>query len=152
MLNKNANHYYATRAIIIIPGSQIAIQRQHNYTTHFKQRDSSDPSIISRRSCKTEVTIPLFSAFSCPEVYYAPDSSITISDQVEMYYRSLPPGFDPVKAALTVALESSVIRLIAAFIDNHHRLECILDPGCQVITISAIRCNKLGLAYNPSSD
>ena len=35
---------------------------------------------------ETEVTIPLFSAFLCPEVYYAPDGSITISDPVETYY------------------------------------------------------------------
>ena len=58
---------------------------------------------------ETEVTIPLFSAFCCPEVYYAPNSSITISNPVETYYQLLPPGFDPVKEALTVALESSVI-------------------------------------------
>ena len=99
---------------------------------------------------ETEVTIPLFSAFACPEVYYAPNGSITISDPVETHYQLLPPGFDPVKEAITVALESSAIRSIAGFVDNHHRLECILDPGCQVITMSAIMCNKLGLAYNPS--
>ena len=99
-------------------------------------------------SKEAEATIPLFSTFSCPEVYYAPDGSITIFDLVEMYYRLLPPGFDPVKEGLTIALESSVIQSIAAFVDNHHRLECILDIGCQVM--SAIRCNELGLAYNPS--
>ena len=35
---------------------------------------------------ETEVTIPLFPAFSCPEVYYAPDGSITIFNPVETYY------------------------------------------------------------------
>ena len=99
---------------------------------------------------EAEVTIPLFSAFSLPEVFYAPDGSVTISDPVETYYRSLPPGFDPMEEALTVSLESSAIRSIMAFVDNHHRMECILDPGCQVITMSAIRCNELGLAYDPS--
>ena len=34
-------------------------------------------------SKEAEVTIPLFLTFSCPEVYYAPDGSITISDPVE---------------------------------------------------------------------
>ena len=141
------------RTIIIISRSQIAIQRQHNYTMHSKQRDSSSPTLYQEEvviNKETEVTIPLFSAFSCPEVYYAPNSSITISNPVKTYYRSLPPGLDPVEEALTVALESSAIQLIAAFVDNHHRLECILDPGCQVITMSTIKCNGLGLAYDLS--
>jgi hypothetical protein len=37
-----------------------------------------------------------------------------------------------------------------AFVDNCYRVECILDPGCQVITMSASWCNELGLAYDPS--
>ena len=65
---------------------------------------------------------------------YAPDGSVTISDPVETYYQLLPLGFDPVKEALTVSSESSTIRSILAFIDNNKRMECILDPGCQVVT------------------
>jgi hypothetical protein len=89
-------------------------------------------------------------AFSIPEVHYAPDGSVTIPDPVETYYWSLPPGFNPVEEALTIALESSVIWSIMAFVDNHYRVECILDLGCQVITMSASWCNELGLTYNPS--
>jgi hypothetical protein len=92
----------------------------------------------------------LFAAFSVPKVYYGPDGSITISDPVETYYQLLLPGFDPVEEALTIALESSVIQSIMASVDNRYRVECILDPGCQVITMSASWCNELGLAYNPS--
>jgi hypothetical protein len=83
---------------------------------------------------ETEVTIPLFAAFSVPEVYYAPDGSVTISDPVETYYRSLAPGFNPVEEALTVALESSAIRSIMAFVDNRYWVECILDPSSQDLT------------------
>jgi hypothetical protein len=79
----------------------------------------------------------LFAAFSVPKVYYAPDGSVTISDPVETYYRLLLPGFNPVEEALTIALESSAIRSIMAFVDNCYWVECILDPGCQVITMSA---------------
>jgi hypothetical protein len=35
---------------------------------------------------ETKVTVPLFVAFFIPEVYYAPDGSMTISDPVETYY------------------------------------------------------------------
>jgi hypothetical protein len=37
-----------------------------------------------------------------------------------------------------------------AFVDNRYWVEYILDPGCQVITMSASQCNELGLAYDPS--
>ena len=97
-----------------------------------------------------EVTFPIFSAFSLPEVTYAPDGSVTISDPVETYYGSLPPGFNPVEEALTVSLKSSTIRIILAFVDNNQKMECILDPGCQVVTMSAICCHELGLTYDPS--
>ena len=120
---------------------------------HSKQRDSMTQALYQEEVVineEAEFIIPLFSTLSCPEVYHAPDGSITISDPVKMYYQLLPPGFKPVKKALTIALESSAIQSIKAFVDNHHRLECILDPGCQVITMSVIRCNELGLAYNLS--
>ena len=99
---------------------------------------------------ETEVTISLFLAFPHPEVHYAPNSSITISDPVQTYYRLLPPGFDPVKEALTVALESSAIWSIAVFIDNHHRLECILDPEWSPCLRSGAM--NLDLPMTPPSD
>jgi hypothetical protein len=37
-----------------------------------------------------------------------------------------------------------------AFVDNCYQVECILDPGCQVITMSASQCNELSLTYDPS--
>jgi hypothetical protein len=51
----------------------------------------------------------LFAASSVPEVYYAPDGSATISNPAETYYQSLPPDFNPVEEALTIALKSSAI-------------------------------------------
>jgi hypothetical protein len=73
---------------------------------------------------ETEVTVPLFVVFPVPKVYYASDGSVTISDPVETYYRLLLPGFNLVEEALTVALESSVIQSIMAFVDNCYRVEC----------------------------
>jgi hypothetical protein len=62
---------------------------------------------------------------------------MTISNLVKTYYQSLLPGLSPVEEAFTIALESSAIRLIMALVDNCYQVECILDPGCQVITMSA---------------
>lgn len=128
--------------------------RDSTITKRIPTKDTTTTQALCQEETHTddeaEVTMPLFSTFSCPEVFYAPDGSVTISDPVETYYRSLPPGFDPIEEALTVSLESSAIRSILAFVDNRHRMECILDPGCQVITMSAIKCHDLGLAYDPS--
>ena len=55
---------------------------------------------------------------------------------------------DPLKEALTVSLESSAIQSILACVNTKQRVECIFDPGCQAITMSATLCHKLGITYN----
>ena len=84
-----------------------------------------------------EQLLPTISTMALPTVTYAPNGSITISNPIEAYYRSLPPGFDPLEEALTVSLESSAIQSMLACIDTKQRVKCILNPGCQVITMSA---------------
>ena len=69
---------------------------------------------------------------------------------VETYYRSLNSGENPDLNHLIVAGESHSIRSVNALIDNSHKVECILDPGCQIIAMSKAICHKLGLAYDPS--
>ena len=90
------------------------------------------------------------SAFALPTVSYAPNGSITISNPIETYYQLLPPGFDLLEEALTVSLEPSAIRSILACVNIKQRVECILDLGCQVITMSATLRYEVGIAYNPT--
>ena len=97
-----------------------------------------------------EQLLSTISTFTLPTVTYALNGSITISDPIEAYYQLLPPGFEPLEEALTVSLESSVIQSILACIDTKERVECILDPGCQVITMSATHFHELGIAYDPT--
>ena len=97
-----------------------------------------------------EQLLPTISTFALPIVTYAPNGSITISDPIKAYYQLLPLGFDLLEEALTVSLESSAIRSILACVDTKQRVKCILDPGCQVITMSATLCHELGIAYDPT--
>ena len=97
-----------------------------------------------------EQLLPTISTFALPTITYAPNGSITISDPIKAYYQLLLPGFDPLKEALTVSLELSAIQSILACIDNKQRVKCILNPECQVITMSSTLCHKLGIAYNPN--
>lgn len=79
-----------------------------------------------------------------------PKDAFIVEDKIEAYYRSLEAGEDPDLTHLIVAGESHSIRSVHALIDNSHRVECILDPGCQIIAMSETICHDLGLAYDPS--
>ena len=69
---------------------------------------------------------------------------------MEIYYRSLNSGENPNLNHLIITGESHSIRSVHALIDSSHKVECILDPWCQIIVMSKAICHKLGLAYDPS--
>jgi hypothetical protein len=76
--------------------------------------------------------------------------SVVVSDPVEAYYRSLNPEEEPDLERLIVAMDSAAVRAVSALIDNNQKTECILDPGCQIISMSNNICHELGLAYDPT--
>jgi len=80
----------------------------------------------------------------------APSKAIYTEDPIEQYYRTLRPGETPDPEKLTVAAESCALRSIVPIIDNSFKVECILDPGCQIIAMSEEVCHELALPYDPS--
>lgn len=80
----------------------------------------------------------------------APSKAIYTEDPIEQYYRTLRPGEKPDPEKLTVAAESCALRSIIPIIDNSFKVECILDPGCQIIAMSEEVCHELALPYDPS--
>ncbi len=68
----------------------------------------------------------------------------------EQYYRSLRPGEKPDPQRLVVARESAALRSIFPIVDNSLKVECILDPGSQIIAMSEEVCHELSLIYDPS--
>ena len=79
-----------------------------------------------------------------------PSKAIYTEDPIEQYYRTLRPGEKPDPEKLTVAAESCALRSIVPIIDNSFKVECILDPGCQIIAMSEEVCHELALPYDPS--
>ena len=79
-----------------------------------------------------------------------PKDVLIVEDEVETYYRSLNSGENPDLNHLTIAGESHSIHSVNALIDNSYKVECILEPGCQIIASSKAICHELGLAYDPS--
>ena len=99
---------------------------------------------------QTVVDIPPAIAIDQKQPDTPPQGSLVTTDPVEVYYKSLREGETPDPSRLIVAIESGAIRSITALIDNRQKRECILDPGCQIITMSEQVCHDIGLAYDPS--
>ena len=69
-------------------------------------------------------------------------------DPVESYIKSLPPS-EP-QVTLTVAKEAQSIWSIAMLVENKEEIECIVDSGSQIISMSAKIANSLGIIYDPN--
>ena len=76
------------------------------------------------------------------------EPGIVCLDPYEVYLANLHPG-DECKD-LYVAKESHVLRLIMMMVDRKENVECILDPGCQIVAMAEDVCHDLGLTYNPT--
>jgi hypothetical protein len=79
-----------------------------------------------------------------------PEGSTILNDPVDIYYRSLGPGQRPDPERIIVAKESLALRSVFAIVDNAQKVECILDPGCQIIAMSEEVCHELSLVYDPT--
>ena len=86
------------------------------------------------------------------DVYHRPipAGTLIVEDEIEIYYRFLGKKDDPIMEHLIVARDSHAIRSVQALIDSSHQVECILDPGCQIVAMSEAISHQLGLAYDPS--
>lgn len=78
-----------------------------------------------------------------------PPGATIIPDPYESYYRGLNPGEKPDADYLTVAKETCALRSIFPLIDNNQKVECILDPGCQIVAMASTVGHRLGITYDP---
>ena len=58
----------------------------------------------------------------------------------------LKPGQE--RLELAVAKESHSLRTLMMEVDSWIKVKLIIDPGCQIITLSEAICYNLGLSYN----
>jgi hypothetical protein len=89
-------------------------------------------------------------AISSVSVNHLPLDAAIADDQYEEYYRTLPPGQKPDESKLHVAKESYALRAVVPLVNNHLKVQSILDPGCQIVAMSEDVCHELALAYDPS--
>jgi hypothetical protein len=77
-------------------------------------------------------------------------NAIVIEDPIDQYYKGLGQGDQPDPNRIIVAKESLALRSIVPLIDNHLKVESILDPGCQIVAMSEEVCHELALPYDPT--
>ena len=82
-------------------------------------------------------------------VQEVPLGMYTATDPYEDLVKSLPLGTPPPKGYTVVADESVLLRSIWPKVAEQEVVECIVDPGCQIIAMSKAWCNRLGLQYDP---
>ncbi|KZV59520.1 hypothetical protein PENSPDRAFT_595290, partial [Peniophora sp. CONT] len=85
----------------------------------------------------------LYAAKLKPEPYA---DGFRIDDPFECYVNDLPPGMEP--APLVVGPEGLAIREITSVLDNQGSVNCIIDPGCSIITISQGVAHEFGVVYD----
>ena len=81
---------------------------------------------------------------------YDDSDPIIIPDVYEQYLNNLAPSESPDPSIIVVAKDSHALRSIHMFVNHQEKVECIVDPGCQIIAMSEAVCHDLGLAYDPS--
>ena len=73
------------------------------------------------------------------------EDAIIIDDPINQYYRNFKPGKEPDPDKLVVAVKSSMLPSLVSLINNTSNVECVLDPGCQIIAMSEDICHELAL-------
>ncbi|KAH7917941.1 hypothetical protein BV22DRAFT_1025456, partial [Leucogyrophana mollusca] len=77
-----------------------------------------------------------------------PEGATVIPDPIEMSMQdSSSPNYGKM---VTVGMESLPLRSILPIVDNQMQVECILDPGSQIVAMAEEVCLKLALPYDPS--
>ena len=80
-----------------------------------------------------------------------PKDLTVILDPIEAYYKSLKPSKELDLDHLTVAKESMAIWSVYALVDSSQKVECTVDPGCQIVAMAESVCHSLGLSYDPQN-
>ncbi|KAG6859355.1 hypothetical protein C0995_009405, partial [Termitomyces sp. Mi166 len=74
------------------------------------------------------------------------EGTVGTVDPVEAFYSHWPPEHH---ASLCVAKDTDLLRAIMAVIDGKEEVECIVDSGSQIVSMSEEIAHHLGLVYDP---
>ncbi|KAG6870382.1 hypothetical protein C0995_013383, partial [Termitomyces sp. Mi166 len=75
------------------------------------------------------------------------EGTVGAVDPVEAFYSHWPPEHH---ASLCVAKDTDSLRAIMVVIDGKEEVECIVDSGSQIVSMSEEIAHHLGLVYDPT--
>jgi len=85
----------------------------------------------------------------CDKKYHQINEGIIVEDDFDQYYRNLHLGEQPDLKRIFVVKES-ILCSIMPLVNNHLKVESILDADSQIIAMSEDICHELLLAYDPT--
>ncbi|KAF9797582.1 hypothetical protein IEO21_10855 [Rhodonia placenta] len=119
-----------------------------------KYRDAVTPKRVSTEPVTSAHIVEIgadevmaVNQLSCSGATLEPGATI-VPDPYETYLKHIPHGEYP--AEFTVARDSNTIRSIIALVDNKEQIECIVDPGSQIVAMSEEVCLGLNLLFDPT--
>ncbi|EED78163.1 predicted protein [Postia placenta Mad-698-R] len=119
-----------------------------------KYRDAVTPKRVSTEPVASAHIVEIgadevtaVNQLSCSGATLEPGATI-VPDPYETYLKHIPHGEHP--AEFTVARNSNAIRSIIALVDNKEQIECIVDPGSQIVAMSEEVCLGLNLLFDPT--
>jgi aspartyl protease/uncharacterized protein DUF4100 len=117
-----------------------------------KETTAEVVSFLRTEDSDDEDETPTVPTFAVPNSRHRvpPEGALVIPDPIETYVHSLPRGKVPDPDKLIVSCENAAVRSVFALVDNNRKKECILDSGCQVVTISRAVSHELGISYDPT--
>jgi hypothetical protein len=71
---------------------------------------------------------------------------LRISNPFETYLLQLPPGAECL--TLMVMKESHMLQFVEAVMDNKECVECVINPGLQIVSMSKAVCHTFELVYD----
>ncbi|EED85499.1 predicted protein [Postia placenta Mad-698-R] len=118
-----------------------------------KYRDAVTPKRVSTEPVASAHIVEIgadevtaVNQLSCSGATLEPGATI-VPDPYETYLKHIPHGEHP--AEFTVARDSNAIRSIIALVDNKEQIECIVDPGSQIVAMSE-ESNERGVSSKVS--
>ena len=114
--------------------------------------EDEEEELMTTHACRVVSDGPPYTMphISSAQPQYPPPGSRIADDPIEQYYKQLAPGEQPEASELYVANEAHQVRTFHATIDNRVQVECIVDPGSMVISMSEAVCHDLHLHYDPT--
>ncbi|EED81133.1 predicted protein [Postia placenta Mad-698-R] len=119
-----------------------------------KYRDAVTPKRVSTEPVTSAHIVEIsadevtaVNQLSCSGATLEPGATI-VPDPYETYLKHIPHGEHP--AEFTVARDSNAIRSIITLVDNKEQIECIVDPGSQIVAMSEEVCLGLNLLFDPT--